>query len=199
MPAAHETPPANALTKPLKTRIIARMTSGLLTILALYVVWLLMLYFMQDAMLFPRGYVTAPAVSQPVWPTTEVFEVEQPDGQATEAWFTPAAPPEDEVGESRWAAPLVVYCHGNAELIDFQDDVIAAYAQMGVAVLLVEYRGYGRSGGLPSQTVIREDTLKALERVTARADVDAERVFYHGRSVGAAVAADLASVRPPAG
>ncbi len=66
-----------------------------------------------------------------------------------EAWFLPATTP----GE-RKRQPVVLFFHGNGEVIDFLPEQVAALRQLGLAVLLVEYPGYGRSGGSPSEKSI---------------------------------------------
>jgi fermentation-respiration switch protein FrsA (DUF1100 family) len=92
----------------------------------------------------------------------------------------------------------VIYCHGNGELIDHQSAIVDQYHRMGVSVLLPEYRGYGRSEGKPSQKGIGQD-MRAWRRILGdRADVDADRIVYHGRSLGGAVVCDLARDHPPA-
>jgi pimeloyl-ACP methyl ester carboxylesterase len=92
---------------------------------------------------------------------------------------------------------VVVHFHGNAEIIDDQDDVIAFYRERGFSVLLPEYRGYGRSAGTPSQKGIRADAENFYQRLVARPDVDKTRIVFQGRSVGCGVAADLAAHHPP--
>lgn len=146
------------------------------------------LFFMQDQMLFPRHMV----VRQRGEPTIAGVEVmrREIDGGESIAWFAPAHEPEPP-------APLVVYCHGNAETIDQQAAIVAAYRRMGMAVLLPEYRGYGRADGAPSQVGIRADLVDFLGRTLKRVDVDPQRVVMHGRSLGAAVAVDLAAQHKP--
>ena len=65
------------------------------------------------------------------------------DGARVEAWFLPARQP--------GAAPLVLNTHSNGELIDQWAARVAPLREAGVGVLLVEYPGYGRSEGRPSE------------------------------------------------
>ena len=68
--------------------------------------------------------------------------IDQPSGR-TEAWlFCDRAQP---------GQPLVLYFHGNAEIIDFAMDKVSGYRRLGYGVAVMEYRGYGRSDGSPSQ------------------------------------------------
>lgn len=93
--------------------------------------------------------------------------------------------------------PLVVYAHGNAEVIDPLPRWLDAYRQMGVSVLIPEYRGYGRSEGRPSEAAIRDDLVAFYDLVIDRPEIDRERVVYHGVSLGGGAVAQLASQRPP--
>jgi len=62
--------------------------------------------------------------------------------------------------------------------------------------MLVEYPGYGRSEGKPSLGSITETVIAAYDTLTARADVDARRIFAYGRSLGGGAACALADARP---
>lgn len=110
-----------------------------------------------------------------------------------EAWFVPA------LGvDSDHPSPAVIFFHGNAELIDYQDHIVRRYHAMGISVLLPEYRGYGLSGGTPSQEGIRSDCVKFYDWLIQRPGVDASRIVFHGSSLGGGVACDLATQREPA-
>jgi fermentation-respiration switch protein FrsA (DUF1100 family) len=113
-------------------------------------------------------------------------------GGHVEAWFVPAR---SDTGGRR---PVIVYFHGNAEIIDHQQAVVAGYRRLGCSVLLPEYRGYGRSAGKPSQRAILADNVRFFDELVERPEVDAARIVFHGRSLGGAVAADLAMKRKPA-
>ncbi len=115
-----------------------------------------------------------------------------PEGGAVEAWFLPG-----RGASAERPGPLVVVAHGNAELVEDWPRMLAPYCELGVSVLLPEYRGYGRSAGYPTQALLVEDALHFLERALARPDVDGARVVYHGRSLGGGLACQLLARRPP--
>jgi fermentation-respiration switch protein FrsA (DUF1100 family) len=69
---------------------------------------------------------------------------------------------------------------------------------LGIGVLLVEYPGYGRSKGTPSQSSITETFVTAYDMLTARADVDASKIILVGRSLGGGAVCALAAKRPAA-
>jgi fermentation-respiration switch protein FrsA (DUF1100 family) len=149
------------------------------------------LYVLQDRVLYPRDLIAAPTGSVP-FAVTEMLFVDLEGGGRVEAAFI-AAPG----ATAEHPAPLVVYCHGNSELIDQMYPIIAGYHKLGCSVLLPEYRGYGRSGGKPSQEGIGTDLAKLFDLASQRPEVDEQRIVFHGRSLGAAVAADLATRREP--
>lgn len=110
-----------------------------------------------------------------------------------EAWFL--APLDDAPTPSR-AAPTLIFFHGNGELIDFWPEEFESPRRRGWAVLLVEYPGYGRSGGRPSESSIVATALAAHDALAGRDDVDARRLVAYGRSLGGGAAAALAARRP---
>lgn len=114
-------------------------------------------------------------------------------GGVVEAWFLPG----DGVSAEH-PGPVVLFAHGNGELIDYWPDQLQAYRRMGVSVLLPEYRGYGRSAGSPSEDAITEDFVAFYDQLVARADVDAARIVFHGRSLGGGAVCALARHRAPA-
>jgi len=111
----------------------------------------------------------------------------------TEAWWLPGR----GVSASR-PGPVVVFLHGNGERIEDWPQMLAPYREMGVSVLLPEYRGYGRSAGVPSEDGIVQDVVAFVDEVAARPDVDASRMVLHGRSIGGGVACAVARLRRPA-
>lgn len=109
-----------------------------------------------------------------------------------EAWFLPG-----QGASVDRPGPAVIFAHGNAELIDYWPDTLEHYRQLGVGVLLPEYRGYGRSAGSPSQTAITSDFVYFHDELAARPDVDPARIFFHGRSLGGGAVCALAEHRRP--
>ncbi len=71
--------------------------------------------------------------------------------------------------------------------------------QLGFAILLVDYRGYGDSDGdLPSESSLYKDSQAAWNYLTKVRQIPPERIVIYGESMGGAVAIDLASKRPQA-
>jgi fermentation-respiration switch protein FrsA (DUF1100 family) len=145
----------------------------------------------QRQILFPRHMLQViPGAGNDVPGLARIW-IESPEGPV-EAWFLPG----DGVSVEK-PGPVVIFAHGNGELIDDWPLEMGGYRRMGVSVLLTEYRGYGRSAGEPSQESIGEDFLRFHDIVAARPDVDKERIILHGRSLGGGAVCGLASKRRP--
>jgi fermentation-respiration switch protein FrsA (DUF1100 family) len=144
----------------------------------------------QERMIFPREYANARV--QPIPAHVESLWITAADGTRVEGWFVPGA----GIGPDR-PGPLLMFFHGNGELIDTNLAMAELYRPWGVSVLLAEYRGYGRSQGDPSQAAIVADMVQFHDTIAARPDVDPQRIAYHGRSLGGGVAAALGAARPP--
>ena len=144
------------------------------------------LFFAQRTMLFPApppgSAPPRPPFVQQVWLTTSFGRVE--------AWYLPA------IRSAGGPAPLLVFSHGNGELIDYWPEEFDEPRRWGVGVMLVEYPGYGRSDGAPSQPSITEGMLAAYDWAKQHADVDASRIIPYGRSLGGGAASILALARP---
>jgi fermentation-respiration switch protein FrsA (DUF1100 family) len=164
----------------------------LLTAAGLYLAYAGLVFFLQRSMIFPRGVI--PPLSDPVRPQgAEVLSI--PTGAETvEAWFIPADP-----AFSSHPCPAVIFAHGNAELIDFWPEYLKPLSRNGIHLLLVEYPGYGRSKGRPSEKSIGRAFTAAYDQLVARKTVDPGRIILFGRSIGGGAICGLAKARPSAG
>lgn len=101
--------------------------------------------------------------------------------------------------ESSGSPAVLLWCHGNAGNIINRLDNLRELYQLGLSVFLFDYRGYGRSQGRPSEEGLYQDALGAYAHVTGTRRIRPERIVLFGRSLGAAVAGEVASQRPAAG
>ena len=147
----------------------------------------LLLFLAQRWLLYPapRGAwpLPLPADAEPVELTTA-------GGAAGRAWFLPPA--------KRAAGAALVFFHGNGERAEHWLTAFGPAREAGMAVLLVEYPGYGIAPGSPTQETITDVALAAHDWLRARAGVDSTAIVAYGRSLGGAVAARLATRRPVA-
>ena len=175
-----------------RTSIRRRAMIYLLILLVLYLSWLIVVFMIQHALIFPRWAITrAPLIGPPVG-YEEVY-VDTDQGRV-EGWFLRSV-----VGDDVGPRGVVVMFHGNGMLIDDWLAEAGWFASLGWHVLLPEYRGYGRSAGDPTQDRLESDMADFLRQLHERDDVRSDLIVYYGRSIGASLAAQVAEDAPPAG
>jgi uncharacterized protein len=125
--------------------------------------------------------------------SVERVEIPTDDGITLVGWIIPSVPDPD----SRW----LLICHGNAgNLSEFDRPLhYAGLHQLGLNLLAFDYRGYGESGGLPSEAGLYRDADAAYRFLTEKRGVPPGRIILFGHSLGSAVAIDLASRAASAG
>mgnify|MGYP002623384711 FL=1 len=160
--------------------VIARIVAAALVGYALLVL------LVQRAVAFP-GQFRPPLVDAPP-PGVRSVPLGTSFG-TVEAWYYPAG------SDGGTAA---IFFHGNGELIDDWSADLPRLAEAGIAVLAVEFPGYGRSEGRPGRATVRESAAAAFDWLAARPEIDPARIVAYGRSMGGGAAADLATDRPVA-
>lgn len=137
--------------------------------------------------LFQRSLIYLPTQDVPDAPTG-VLEVgyETEDGLTLSAWLVRSI-------DSRGS---VIVFNGNAGNRANRLPLGQALAEAGYSVLLTDYRGYGGNGGTPSEKGLAIDARAAFDYMADRVGTD--RLVYYGESLGAGVATELATERPPA-
>ena len=108
------------------------------------------------------------------------------DGTSISGWWIPANHPRG----------TVVYCHGNAGNIGGSAHLAPEFFKRGFNLLLWDYRGYGRSGGRPSEKGLYDDARAAFDAAAAMSGK--LPIVVYGLSLGGAVAIQLAADRPAA-
>jgi fermentation-respiration switch protein FrsA (DUF1100 family) len=91
------------------------------------------------------------------------------------------------------AEMVVLWFHGNAGNLSHRAEMMLRLVEMPVQVVIVDYRGYGRSEGKPSEDGLYRDADAAWRYLTTERGVAPQRVVVLGKSLGGAVAVDLAS------
>lgn len=86
----------------------------------------------------------------------------------------------------------IIFFHGNAGNIGARNPNIEVLVKrLNSNVLIIDYRGYGKSEGTPSEEGLKLDAEASLEFALSREDVNNDRIYLFGRSLGGAVAAEL--------
>jgi len=155
----------------------------------LYGALLLVLFLLQDRLVYypnlpGREYEATPAqVNLPY----EAVTLTGSDGVNLAAWYVPAAK----------ARGVLLYAHGNAGNISHRLDGIRMFHDMGLSVLIFDYRGYGKSTGAPSEAGTYQDAETAWQYLTMQRGIAPARIVVFGESLGGAVAAHLAARHQP--
>ena len=97
----------------------------------------------------------------------------------------------------------MLFFHGNGGNISHRGDSIAIFHRLGLNVLIIDYRGYGMSGGFPTEEGVYEDARSAWHYLIDQGGIDQdgidqggfkhEKIIIFGRSIGSAVATTLAA------
>lgn len=106
------------------------------------------------------------------------------DGVRLNGWFVPHP----------GAGLTLLWFHGNAGNISHRvENIRLLHDKVEINIFIFDYRGYGRSAGKVSEDGTYRDGEAALEYLRSRGDVDPEKIVFFGRSLGAAVAAEVAA------
>jgi hypothetical protein len=130
-----------------------------------------------------------------LFPVDGLVRAEPPVDAVTRAFVAKDGVPVHalELPAAREGAPVVVYFHGNRETVESCVPYARALRDRGLSVLLVEYRGYGRSSGAaPTEDGLYLDAEAALDALASRG-IGPSRVVLWGRSLGTGVAAEMAA------
>ncbi len=155
--------------------------------LAAYAGLFILLYFIQDTLIFHP---------QPLWegarealakiPGTVELTVSADDGTQLHGWI--------RYPERREPKGLVLYFGGNAEEVSgFVQETPEQLPAWSVASF--NYRGYGNSAGKPSEAALTADARTIFDYLAARPDIDPQGIVAFGRSLGSGVATQLAHSR----
>jgi len=157
-----------------------------------YAAYCTLVFAFQRQMIFPRSQIGYAPVALPDNLPIEKIWLTIP-GASVESWYIPPTG-----GPANDRRPALIFAHGNAERIDLCAGELMPFTALGIGVLVVEYPGYGRSTGAPSQKSITAAFLAAYDMLAARHDVDPSKIVFYGRSLGGGAVCALAAERPAA-
>ena len=166
--------------------------SVLQIVLLIYLGLAALIYFKQTSLVFlpemDRDYRANPADIG--LPFTQL-SLATSDDEDLDGWFVPA-------DAKRRTRGLVIFFHGNAGNIAHRLDYLRMFHDMDLATLIVDYRGYGKSSGSPSEQGTYLDADTAWLHATKVLGFPADRIVLFGESLGGGVAAQLATKQRPA-
>ena len=109
----------------------------------------------------------------------ESVTFESKDKTRLHGWFVPA---------TGRAEGTVIHFHGNAQNLSAHFSFVKWLPKEGFNLFVFDYRGYGKSEGTPDREGVHKDGLAALNYIKTREDVDQNKIFVLGQSLGGAVA-----------
>ena len=151
-------------------------------LLIVYAIVTVCAHFYSSGVLFQPGHASR---SEP----DGVRYIPQPDGGSLAAIYLP----------NPTAKYTLWFFHGNAEALGDLEPLLRTINARGYAVFAIDYPGYGRSSGVPSEKSVYAATIIAARYVQNDLKVPWSRVIVYGRSLGGGPAVELAVTEPVAG
>jgi fermentation-respiration switch protein FrsA (DUF1100 family) len=180
------------MTRRVRARRRHRLLRVLVVVLLIYGVVLALVWSLQRQLIYVPDASRVPPAGDVIEEARDVT-LRTDDGLELDAWFVP--PPESSAGDRRMA---VLIAPGNGGNRLGRAGLAVELRRRGLAVLMLDYRGYGGNPGSPSEKGLAHDAVAAVEALEGLG-YPAERVIYFGESLGGAVVAALQAKRPPAG
>lgn len=146
------------------------------------------MFFNQDNILFiPSKELT----SDPSALGLEYSEhwIDTRDQEKLHSWFIPAE-------NARYT---VLFFHGNTGNISTRMDTIQIFNELGLNIFIIDYRGYGKSSGVPSEAGSYIDGDASWSYLVNQLNIDPETIIIFGRSLGGGIATNLATRHPSTG
>jgi len=164
------------------------MLKFIFVIVGSYGLLIAVVYFMQGRMLYLSGVPGRALTMTPIDVGMDYQDVsiKTADGVTLHGWFI--------VGRS---SQVLLFFHGNAGNISHRLDSIRQFQNLGLSVLIIDYRGYGQSGGRTTERGIYCDADAAWRYLTENRGISASDIVIFGRSLGASAASWLAAQHQP--
>ncbi|PLX63463.1 alpha/beta hydrolase [Sedimenticola selenatireducens] len=167
------------------------MLNVILIAAGIYAVLLLIVYLNQSSLLYLPGMPSRELTASPrdIGLIHEDVRLLTDDGVDLHGWYIP----------TERARGTLLFFHGNAGIISHRLESLQIFHQLGLNVLIFDYRGYGQSQGQPGERGTQLDALAAWHHLVDIRGESPDRIVLFGRSLGGALAAWLAArVQPGA-
>jgi fermentation-respiration switch protein FrsA (DUF1100 family) len=158
-----------------------------LVIAILFLGFLFLRYFEKKNIYFPLR--TIEATPEEIHLDYENISVKTRDGVQISGWYVP----------SKYPRVTLLFFHGNGGNISHRLDKIKILNDLDVDVLIFDYRGYGMSGGSPSENGLYLDAEAVYDYLVHEKKTSPGTIIVYGESLGGAVAVDLAGKRQTGG
>jgi len=158
---------------------------------AAYIGLCLLVFFIQPRYVYYPGR-TIDDTPERIGLSFENVSLRTQDGETITGWYVPANST-NKTGPARTA----LICHGNGGDIGDRVDTVKTFHNMGLSVLMFDYRGYGTSTGKPGEQGTYFDALAAWNYLKAEKKTDPKDIIVFGQSLGGAVATWLSEQANP--
>ena len=148
------------------------------------VLFLLLMLIFEDSLIYHPS--RPPEGDWTLEPWIEDVTLTASDGTRLHGWFCKGE-------EAKWT---ILFCHGNAGNLTHRRDFMKQLVALPADVLIIDWRGYGKSEGSPSEAGLYLDVRAAYDYLTQTRGVPAEQIVIYGVSLGAAPAIELATQVP---
>jgi fermentation-respiration switch protein FrsA (DUF1100 family) len=166
-------------------KIIKRMLLILALLASLVIVSSGLFYLFPEKFIFQPKMLAVSHIFQFDQPFEEYF-IKTPDGETLNALFFKSPTP---------SKGFILYFHGNSGNLQRWGKYAIDFTQLGYDILMVEYRGYGKSTGRPSEVDFYADAQVVLD--WAKENIPFSHLIIYGRSLGSGVATHLAIKNSP--
>ena len=172
--------------------LLTRLAAG---VALAYVVLVLLGWWFQDRLAFPAPRREVPDPRLLGIANGQRIEVVMNDGTRLAGWYLgPTAPDRPQTPR-----PALLWFYGNGENIASIWPVVREFQPPGAALLVLDYPGYGGSGGRATERARYAAADAGVAELARRPGVDRRRLYVYGRSLGSAVAIYTAAHHPVAG
>lgn len=160
---------------------------GVILLILLFAVYTVYLYFNQSKYVyFPTSDITATPSDAGLF--YEDIMLKTSDGINISGWYIPA---ENQRG-------TILFFHGNGGNISHRIEFIEMFYELNLSTFIIDYRGYGKSEGKPSEEGTYFDAEAAWDYLVDEKKINPSRIIIYGRSLGAPIGARLAEKHKPA-
>jgi fermentation-respiration switch protein FrsA (DUF1100 family) len=172
------------------------MYTTVLTVAVGYVAIVGLAFAFQDQLLFqPSSRLLA--TPDDAGMAYETVRLSTDDGETLHGWWIPAPDGSRETGPGGPATHTLLFFHGNAGNVSGRLESVQQFHNLGLNVLIVDYRGYGQSTGSPSEAGLYRDAAACWAHLTAQRGIAPEDIVVFGRSMGGGPATWLATREQP--
>lgn len=165
-----------------------KMINAIVSVLFILLLVNVLMYFQQPAMTFYPYRKLYQTPNDWGLAYEDVF-LTTPDGTRLHGWYLPR----------EGSQQTLLFMHGNGGNISHRGESLAIFHRLGFNVFIFDYRGYGRSEGVPGERGVYEDAATAWQYLVEQRGFTRDDIVLFGRSLGATIAAKLAAGVEPAG